>query len=290
MPRQRAKERACEKAIKETLAYRAFFKYPLSFHQLATYLISKRTFDYDFFNKTIKRLLKNKSVRVKDGKYYVSGVKPLSWDLRAKRTKRIIKKNRPIFALLASIPWVKMVGITGSVGAYNPEKKADVDIFVIASKNRLWLTRGFVVVLLKLAGSYHVHGKKDGKVCPNILVDEEGLAWPKDKRNSYTAHEIILLQPVVNKNDTYLKFLRANKWALEYFPQFYVNIPKRFKGTRAEKSVAVQGLENIARKMQMRFMRDKKTTEVTTKHLIHFNKKDSTRRVLREFKKHKKKC
>ncbi|EKE00457.1 MAG: hypothetical protein ACD_22C00017G0001, partial [uncultured bacterium] len=38
------KDNPCAQAIKETLAYRSIFKYPVSYHQLCTTLISSKTF------------------------------------------------------------------------------------------------------------------------------------------------------------------------------------------------------------------------------------------------------
>jgi len=44
-----------------------------------------------------------------------------------------------------------------------------------------------------------------------MLMAENALALPQNKQNLYTAHEVIQLLPIYNKDNTYAKFLRANR-------------------------------------------------------------------------------
>jgi hypothetical protein len=283
MPRQRAKERACDAAIKRTLAYRSVFNYPLSYYQLSTYLISKRKFDSKFFNKSLKRLLKNKSVRIKDKKYYLSGVKPVSWELRKKYTRSILNKNQPELDILCKIPWIKMIGITGSLAAYNGEKKADTDILVVVNKNRMWLTRGFLIIMLIILGKYPNIRSKKLKICPNIYLDEEKMEWTKDKHNIYTAHEVLMLLPYYEKDNTYFKFLKQNEWAFKYFKNYSIELPKRFKKSISGENKLVDLLEETARFLEIRYMRNI-TTEKIKKNFIHFNKNDKMPNIIKNYR------
>lgn len=107
MPRERAKERDCEANIKKTLAYSAVFKYPLSYYQLTTYLMGKREYAYLFFNKQLRRLLKNKHIGVEKEKFFMIGNKPVSWQTRYKISKDIITKTKESLQSLESVPWIK---------------------------------------------------------------------------------------------------------------------------------------------------------------------------------------
>jgi hypothetical protein len=288
MPRPRAKERACEKAIKKTLAYRSQFNYPLSFYQLTTYLISKQKFDYQFFNKILKRLVKNKAVRKRKGKYYLTGVKPVSWEKRVKGAEKTLGENKYVIDTLATIPWIKMIGITGTLGAYNLKKSDDIDIFVVTEKGRLWLSRLFMILLLKVLHKYPSKHGEAGKICPNIIVDEKNMAWPKDRRNIYTATEVALLQPVFQRDTTYLKFMRENEWALNHFGNFKVNFPHK-KTPQSKRSELVERLEKWVRNKQMSHMEKKKTTEIVKTGFVHFNLLDSQPSTLQNYKKQLKK-
>src|SRR5258708_2858873 len=198
-PRERAKERACDAAIKNTLQYRAIFKYPLSFQQLQTYLICRKGFEYEFFKKTVSRLHKKNYIKAKDEKFTLPSLKPFSWDLRGKYSKEHIERNSKVFKKLGSIKWIKMLAVTGSVAAFNADKDDDIDIFIVTERNRLWLTRFFVVLMLKAMGVYRSETNPNKKICPNILIDETQLEWNKDKQNIYVAHEIAMMYPIINR-------------------------------------------------------------------------------------------
>ena len=42
-----------------------------------------------------------------------------------------------------------MIAITGSVANYDAEENDDIDLLIVTEKNRLWITRGFVFLILK---------------------------------------------------------------------------------------------------------------------------------------------
>ncbi|MBN1162889.1 hypothetical protein JXA34_04070 [Patescibacteria group bacterium] len=283
MARERAKERACETAIKRTLAYRSTFNYPLSFYQLGTYLISKRRFDYKFLRKILRRLLKNKSVRVRKKRYFLPSTKPVSWRIRIQNTKDILEKNDLVFSLLNKIPWIKMIGVTGSLASYNSIEGDDIDLFVITEKNRLWLSRLFLVLILKTINKYPDQNGDHGKICPNIMIDENHLSWPENKRNIYTANEILQLQPVRCKDNMYFRFIRENDWIFAYFSNFRIQFPKHYNEEK-QKSGFVDLLEDSVMETQLNYMSKRKTKEITEKGFVHFNVHDSTKEVIKAYR------
>lgn len=286
MPRERAKERECEANIKKTLAYSAVFKYPLSYFQLTTYLMSKKEYNYLFFNKQLRRLLKSKHISVEKERFFTPGNKPVSWHNRAKVSHDTIEKTRQNLQVLGRIPWVKMVAITGSVAAYNGDKDSDVDIFIISQINRLWITRLFTYVFLKILNLYPKTDGETGKICANLYMSEENLAWPKEKRSVYVAQDIVRMQPIFHKDNVYFRFMSANKWINDYMPNFKIELNEKTKPWVKGNSYAVNILENLLMKVQIAYMKKHKTNEVTKRHLIHFNKNDNSTRILNEFNDH----
>jgi hypothetical protein len=51
------------------------------------------------------------------------------------------------------------------------------------------------------------------------------MAWAKKKRNLYVAQNIISMQPLVWRDDTYFNFMEENKWIFKYFNNFKINFP-----------------------------------------------------------------
>jgi hypothetical protein len=175
-----------------------------------------------------------------------------------------------------------MLAVTGSAAAGNAEKTADIDIFVISAKDRVWLTRGFTALILKLLNMYSKNGEA-GKICPNLFVDEKSLAWPKEKQNLYVARDCVTMLPLVDRDNTYFKFMDKNPWIADHFAHFKSDYKPPRKADRNTVSPAVDLLETLAMKLQLFYMRKKRTTEITQKHVIHFLKKDSSQDILRRF-------
>ncbi len=269
-------------AIKRTLLYRSIFSYPLSFFQLATYLVTDKPIKENKIREALNLLIKQGWLKKRYGKYEIKNLKYVNWDKKYKDTRNFIKANESGLKLIGSIPWVKFVGITGSAAAYClNDKQQDLDIFIITDRERVWLTRGFITLINKITGKHPKFDGQPGSFCTNIFIDEATLAWDRNNRNVFVATDIVLMQPVVDKNQTYLKFLNSNRWTKEYFANFKFALRKKDKVKM--QSLFLDLLERAAMILQKRYMRKKQTTEITTKHLIHFNKNDNSQKILKEY-------
>lgn len=269
-----------EEAILKTLQYSNIFSYPLSFYQLALYLGVET--NQNKLKEKLNQLVKKKQVKQKENIFRLKGKNSEIWKQKQKRSKRLFKKYSAILKKLEKIPWIKMVAITGSLAAYNPGQEDDVDILVITEPKRLWITRLLLVLYLKSWNLYRTDEDFQGKICPNILISQDSMSWPKEKRNYYIASEIVRIQPIINNNETYLQFLNQNDWIKEYFPNFHferINFPNR--------KFVWPNILDIAEFLlfmgQKLFMTKKLTTERITKNLIHFNKNDRTSEILEKY-------
>src|SRR4030043_707025 len=113
-------DHSCSSAIKKTLIYSSVFKYPLSFFQLSQFLItesiiSRKPLRFDTFQKDLAKLVKTGYVEIKSGRYLLKDVDYLDWKESEKRALKLIEKNHVPLGVLSAIPWVKFIGITGSV-------------------------------------------------------------------------------------------------------------------------------------------------------------------------------
>ena len=272
---------SCREAIYNTLSYSAVFNYPLSFHQLCTYLICGDKVKATELKNELNRLVKQKVVRFGTNRYYLTHIKPANWYERANNTKKVLAENDYIFKILGLVPWIKFLGITGTVAAYNVSKADDIDVFIITQARRVWITRFFVVLILKVLGKYRTDTTPEGKICPNIFVDESNLEWDEKARNLYIAHEILKMIPVINRNDMYFKFIRKNNWVFKHLNR--VSMHGNDHESKKVKESLVDLIENILMKCQIWYMRGKKTNEITSKNFIHFNRIDNTDRILGKY-------
>ncbi len=278
-----SKKNICDEAILNTLKYRGVFNAGLSYFQLYTYLMSSTEIDAKLFKNRLSYLHKIKKVKIKDGKYFLYGIKASNWDAGVNNSKKHILKISEALRTLGRIKWIRLLALTGSVAAFSAKKNDDIDVFIIAEKNRIWLTRLFVVLTLKIMQKYRTDNDYVSKICPNIYISDSCLTWFEDKQNIYTANEVSLLYPIINKNNTYFEFIASNSWIATFLPNFKVlgNIKKH--RTMHKNSVFVNVLDSFAMIVQLAYMKSKKTTEITTKDFIHFNKKDHSQEILQKY-------
>ena len=280
---EKSKLNICGLAIQKTLAYSAVFKYPLSFYQIYANLLSKNRLSGKQIRKELKKQEKAGLVTKNKGRYHISSVTPVSWEERKRITNKLIGHNRWVFELLEKIPWLKMISVTGSAANYNMEDKSDIDLLFITSKNRLWLTRGFVFLMLTILNKLPKE-HKNRELCPNIFIDESSLGWLKKRRNLYVAQNIISMQPIFDKDEMYFRFMSANKWVNDYYYNFKINMPEKFTAVDSSKSIPMNLVEKLAMSLQIKYMKKKMTTEIATEKLINFNKNDNSRWILKSYK------
>lgn len=292
-----------EKAILKTLVYADVFDYPLTSREVYKFLISDKPSRFVSVQKTLARISTDRKTLSADEKryfYFLAGREELA-TLRKKRKKTSKKKlesARKIAGLLKIIPPIKLVGVTGRLAMENSDKADDIDFLVVTSTNRLWLTRLLTVFLLELLGKRRrpYETKVTDKICVNMLLDEQYLSLPAKERDLYTAHEIVQMRPLWDKDGTYEKFLKANEWVREYLPNSMGKDTRilGYKDTRRKKrkkflSILVSQYLNIceclAQRLQFWYMKKHRTKEVVSSHRALFHPKSARGWVLREYEK-----
>lgn len=148
--------------------------------------------------------------------------------LKQKISLSKIKKASKIAHLLSKIPTIKLICATGSIAVDNAKSDADLDLFIVTANNTLWLTRPIVFILLKILRlrrttklPEHNSKKVKDKVCDNLWLDESALKIPQNKRNLYTAHEVLQAKPLFDRGGYYQKFIHANSWTKKYLANAY---------------------------------------------------------------------
>lgn len=220
-------------SIIKTVLYSDIFDYPLTYGQVWKYLLSPKKIKRINFEEVLKNF-KNLSagrqcpIVEKEGWYFLKGREKIlkKRTERKKESEIKITTARNVTRILSAIPSVLLIGVSGGVSLHNADKNDDIDLFVITKENSLWQTRLLLVLLLKIMGKHR--SRKDvkvkDKICLNMLVSEKDLAFPKDRQDIYTAHEIVQMTPIFNRNKTYEKFMSKNLWVRKYMPNALTGI------------------------------------------------------------------
>lgn len=256
-----------------SLLYHDIFDYPLSLGELVKWRAGKKL--------TTKR---EPLVINKNGFYFIEGREGaiLKRLLKERISARKLEIARKAGKILGLIPTIKMVAVTGALAMGNVSEESDIDLMVVSQKGTLWTTRLLTLLFLDLIGfprrKYGDKNQKD-KLCLNIWLDEASLTWPKKSRNSYTAHEICQIRPLVNKDKTYDRFIYENLWVREFWPNA---VRLRNIGAKTHpKHPFLAIFEPLARRLQFWHMRGKITREVVTKSRALFHPHDWSKVVLK---------
>ncbi len=284
-----------EKLIIKTLLYSDIFDFPLSEEEIWKYLISEKNVNEDHFTSRIKKI--NSVVFRKNG-YLFTRDRESIVEKRLKRIKESkikLEYARKIIRKLFLVSTVMFIGISGNLSMLNSETKDDIDLFVIVKKNRIWITRFFLIAMLKFMGVYRKKGEKNvsNKFCLNMLIDETSLKLPSKFQNLYTAHEVSQLMPIRERGEIYKKFIESNSWISDFLPNIKEEIDKREIIHHTDKLfenlfsviLLIPFLEFFARILQLHFINKSITTETVNNNFLAFHPRDYKSEVLLQYNK-----
>jgi hypothetical protein len=104
-------------------------------------------------------------------------------------SRQLLDRDRRILSLVAGMPFVRMVALSGSLAHLNAEGSADLDLFVITAPHRVWSVTVATLVLSKMLGwrkhvcmNYVVSEKRDGDRAGRSLLGEPDHSPAADRR------------------------------------------------------------------------------------------------------------
>jgi hypothetical protein len=270
--------------ILRTLKYKDLFGQGLSIIQIS-YFNEEKIDSYSLLCLCLEELLSEKKIYFFEDKYSLRELDRSQYDEFTDKRKTSMTRFLEIeffIKLISKISFIKMIGVTGSLASYHYENEEDVDLFFVTEARRVWLTRLIVVLVMKIFRVYVHQNNAKIKFCPNLYISEISLEWSSEKRNIYIAHEILMLQPIYNKNECYQRFLYANRWVMDFFPNFTIyNFDNNY--VKSE-NFFLDWFDNFSQKVQTIFMKKPTHLEELSSDKIHFLVSDHSEKILKNFK------
>lgn len=291
------------KAVIATILYSDIFDFPLSKEEVWKYLIQSKN-DIPLGKKQVFAFLERGTPNLAGNTQYFSLKKrDFLFQLRKKRetiSEQKIQIAKRMTWLIYIIPTIQLAGVSGSVSIQNASEEDDIDFFIICKSRTVWLTRLLLVCVLQVAGvrRKRFDKKTRNKICLNMFIDETVLSVPSEKQNLYTAHEVIQMKPLVNRKGTYERFLIANSWVKNFLPNALGEGKVRYTSLSRErinvevtviKSIrwflqsSLRIAETVAKRIQLIYMRQYKTSEITTDAMLIFHPNDQGNNILQTF-------
>ncbi|MBL7747687.1 MAG: hypothetical protein JNM19_09695 [Chitinophagaceae bacterium] len=200
-----------EEAVLRTLSYFDIFHYPLTKAEIVAF--SNIPLSAEILESSLNGLV-SRQIVYPYNEFYSLHNNPLLVHRRIQGNERathLLQKAQRIGRFLYQFPFVKAIGVSGSLSKNFADQKADIDFFIITSTNRLWVARTIMHLYKKLTfltGRQHYY-------CMNYYINEK--EYELKERNIFTAIEIKTLVPVCGEKEIQA-FFAANKWADEWLP------------------------------------------------------------------------
>ncbi len=215
------------KNIIATLAYYDVMGYPLTAFEVWKHFlaveneVSREQVTFPLVHETISMLVKEGRIRQDRGFYFLPDRTGLVDHRLAdgKVSVTRLKRVKRLAGLLRFLPFVRMIGATGSLAMEKGERDSDWDLLIVLKKDFIFTGRAIVTLFLQCIGKRR-HGKKTkNRACLNYFITDESLEI--GTKDLYSAHEYRFLIPLFGW-DIYRKFEMTNRWIVRFQPQFFL--------------------------------------------------------------------
>ncbi|MBI4119914.1 MAG: nucleotidyltransferase domain-containing protein [Parcubacteria group bacterium] len=123
-----------------------------------------------------------------------------------------LKKYLPF---LAAVPYTRLIFLSGSVATGTAKPESDIDLVVVAQKNRIWLNRILLETAVWLVGRRRSRTKFKNRFCFNMFLADDSPLLPH--QDAVAADCYKNLKPVWAVDDEQLKnFWRVNNWIRQH--------------------------------------------------------------------------
>ncbi len=147
--------------------------------------------------------------------------------------KKLWEKSQKYIGFLRFVPFLRLVAVCNNLAFSKINKKSDIDLFIIARENRLFIVRLFLTFVLQILRVRRHRNKISGRFCLSFFVDDSflDLSSIAIENDIYLAFWIKSMKPIIDdgiSND----FLLKNLWACEYFENkndFELDLSKKIK-------------------------------------------------------------
>jgi glycosyltransferase involved in cell wall biosynthesis len=136
---------------------------------------------------------------------------------REAMTRALLDRHGATLRMLAVLPFIRALVISGGVAHRNVGAHADIDLFVIAKSGRAYTAYTMLFLATTLTGTRRV-------ICPNYIVDQDELSVAYH-RDLFTAHQLVSTR-AFSGQAAYEALCQLNEtWVRRFFPSFTAKAP-----------------------------------------------------------------
>jgi predicted nucleotidyltransferase len=172
------KENEIKEAALDVLAYFAVMGLRVDFDDLYAYLPIKAS--HLAVKKQLKNLIKRGRVKLVKDKYGLAKVKYPRQKPMQDHQQILLKKARRWTNLFRLIPSIKAIAVVNSAAYGNVHKDSDIDLFIITSPNRIFVTKGLLMYVLRIMKQLEDSQNSAGRFSLGMFLTTKGVKLDKD--------------------------------------------------------------------------------------------------------------
>ncbi len=203
-------DKTSNQKIMQCLHYFGIFNHPLTLSEMHRYL--SVSISLVKLKERLTEMVLSDMIEQKGAYYGLENIdnqvkERLAKEHLAQNIKSIAQKNAKI---IARLPYNLCVCISGSLSKGVMDQDGDIDYFIIAKPNRIWISKS----IMKLYKKLFLKNSKD-HFCINYMITTDQLEIKE--KNLFTATEIESML-LMHNDAIYQQFLSSNPWYKRYFP------------------------------------------------------------------------
>lgn len=217
------KQLTVKEALLCTFAYFDLFDRPLTRNEVTKFFLFEDPDDskIDIYLKESPMICEGEGYFSLNEAHFKSHAEKLE---RSKVYWKKVARWRFIFQVC---PFVDSVMVCNSLPIEDLDESSDIDLFIVAQKNRLFLAR-FCITLLTSIFGLRRHGSKTRKrFCLSFYISEDAMDFSslvQEPYDIYLAHWVKTLEPISGDYSSYENFMQENeRWLAPYFASFTRN-------------------------------------------------------------------
>lgn len=221
----------------------------------------------NFTLEEVKKILsESPCIEKREGFFMLKGREELFEIRKAKQdvSKRFLKKVARYNWLFRILPFIRGIAVCNNLALSNVTEKSDIDLFIIAKRNRLFLARTIATLVFHLFGLRRHHQKISGRFCLSFWLSEDHLDFKKilfeSYEDPYLAFWMRSLKPVTG-HEIFKKLFEENAlWLSSYFPAHYARkSPNPFLHEKPAREISfVTKFEKFLERYQLRRIEEKR--------------------------------
>lgn len=285
-----------EESLFRTLAYFAYFQYPLTVMELWKWCGATEMSVLEIDETLLSsEWLREKGMQSDKGFFGIGDV--TVW--RKERIHRVtdaLRKSRRaerFVKFAAWLPWVKLIAVCNSLAFSFTNNESDVDLFIVVQRGRIWSTRLILTGALAFMRARPGERAKD-PLCLSFFAAEDCLDLSSVKigpEDPYLMYWIATLAPILDRSETFAKFHAANGWIRPTIPRAHrVLRAKPYTVHVSSVLPNISCFERMAERMQrsrfpelLRSMMNVDSRVVVTDSMLKFHHNDRRAEILKAY-------